>query len=132
MTEPTAWVKTDLDAIRHNYRAVREFAGVPLMAVLKTNAYGHGLELVAAALRGEADWYGVSTLEEGIRARAAAPEVPILVFHPAGPWNAEGLVAHRLTATVDSVSGAKGLVDAGRAAGTLPEAHMKLDTGTHR
>jgi alanine racemase len=132
--EATAWVEVDLEAIRHNYREVQRFVGpdVAVMAVIKTNAYGHGLELVARALRDEAPWFGVSTVEEGIRARAAAPETPILVFQPCGPWNAALLVANNLTATVDSEEGAKALAEAGRAAGRVPEGHVKLDTGMGR
>lgn len=130
----TAWVEVDTEAIRHNYRQVKNLVGgdVAVMAVIKTNAYGHGLELVAAALANEADWFGVSTGEEGIRARAAAPEASILVFHPVNRWNAEALVAHGLVATVDSPEGARALAAAGRAAGTVPSAHLKVDTGMGR
>ncbi|HEY3265685.1 MAG TPA: alanine racemase [Armatimonadota bacterium] len=128
----TAWVEVDLNAIRHNYRAVREFASVPVMAVLKTNAYGHGLELAAGALKGEADWFGVSTLEEGIRVRAVDPDTPTLVFHPVGAWNAAGIVERGLTASVDSEAGALALAEAGRAAGVTPAAHLKIDAGMAR
>lgn len=127
----SAWVEVDLAAIRHNYRELKRFTGpeVAVMAVIKANAYGHGLERVAEALREEADWFGVSTVEEGIRARAAAPDARILVFHPANVWNAGALVAHRLTATLDSVTGAEALAEAGRRTGVEPEAHLKLDMG---
>jgi len=134
MHTSTAWVEVNTKAIRHNYREIQRFVGaeVAVMAVIKTNAYGHGLELVARALKDEAAWFGVSTAEEGIRARAAAPDTPILVFQPVGPWNAAHLVANNLTATVDSEDGAKALAEAGRGAGRVPEAHLKLDTGMSR
>jgi alanine racemase len=133
-TAPTAWVEVDTAAIRHNYAELRRLVGpdVAVMAVIKTNAYGHGLELVAKALAGEAAWFGVSTVEEGIRARAAAPQTSILVFQPVGPWNAALLVENNLTATVDSETGALALAEAGRAAGRVPVAHLKLDTGMSR
>jgi alanine racemase len=133
-TAPTAWVEVDTAAIRHNYREIRRLVGpdVAVMAVIKTNAYGHGLELVAKALAGEAAWFGVSTVEEGIRARAAAPETPILVFQPCAPWNVDALVANGLTATVDSEPGADALAEAGQRLGRLPEAHLKIDTGMRR
>lgn len=134
MNTSTAWVEVDTDAIRHNYREIQRFVGpdVAVMAVIKTNAYGHGLHLVARALADEAAWFGVSTLEEGLHARAAAPNTPILVFHPCGPWNAALLVANGLTATVDSEIGARALAAAGRAVGREPAAHLKLDTGMSR
>lgn len=134
MTSATAWVEVNTGAIRHNYREIQRFVGkdVAVMAVIKTNAYGHGLELVARALADEAAWLGVSTVEEGIRARAAAPETPILVFHPVGPWNAALLVENNLTATVDSEDGMRALAKAGASAGHVPAAHLKLDTGMSR
>ncbi|HEY3411445.1 MAG TPA: alanine racemase [Armatimonadota bacterium] len=131
---PTAWVEVDTDAIRHNYREIKRFVGpdVDVMAVIKTNGCGHGLELVAEALRNEAGWFGVSTVEEGIRARSVAPNSRILVFHPCGPWNAAALVEHDLIATVDCETGASALAEAGRRAGRLPMAHLKIDTGMSR
>lgn len=133
-TQPTAWVEVDTDAIRHNFRAVRKHVGTDtsVMAAIKTNGYGHGLELIALALYDETEWFGVSTVEEGIRARAAAPGSRILVFHPCGPWNAEALVEHNLIATVDSVSGGAALADVGRRLGKLPMAHLKVDSGMSR
>jgi alanine racemase len=130
----TAWVEVDLEAVRHNCREVKRFAGgdIAVMAVLKTNAYGHGLELVARALEGEAGWFGVSTVEEGLRVRQAGLRTPTLVFHPCSPWNASLLVGNDLTASVGSASDADALAAAGPAAGKAPAAHLKIDTGMAR
>lgn len=129
-----AWVEVDSNAIRHNFRQVKAHVGpdTEVMAVIKTNGYGHGLELVAHALANETEWFGVSTVEEGIRARSAAPDSRILVFHPCGAWNAEALVEHDLIATVDTKSGADALAEAGRHLGKLPSAHLKIDSGMSR
>lgn len=130
----TAWVAVDTGAIRDNYRAIKQHVGpgVAVMAVLKSNAYGHGIALVAKALEHEADMFGVSTPEEGIRVREAGVAAPTLVFHPAAPWNAETLVAHDLIATVESPASADALAAAGAEAGKTPRAHIKVDTGMSR
>ena len=124
----------DLKAIRHNYRKVKAHVGpdIAVMAVLKSNAYGHGIELVGPGMADEADWFGVSTLEEGIRLRRVGVQIPVLVFEPCGPWNAKDLVTHNLTATVDSDQGGDALAKAGAELGVTPQAHIKIDTGMSR
>src|SRR4051812_167493 len=56
------WAEIDPHALRHNLAAVRAALapGVQVMAVVKANAYGHGVSHVVAALRGEAEMFGVA------------------------------------------------------------------------
>lgn len=66
-----ARVEINLDALRHNLKCIRQFApNRAILAMVKANAYGHGLETVATALN-EADAFGVACLEEAIRLRDA-------------------------------------------------------------
>ena len=69
----SAWVTIDLGAIADNVRALRERAGsAEVMAVVKADAYGHGLIAAARAARaGGATWLGVAQLSEAIALRAA-------------------------------------------------------------
>lgn len=70
MSRPT-YLKIDLAALRHNLERVREFAPKPsVIAMVKANAYGHGISRVAQALSG-ADAFGVASLEEGMILREA-------------------------------------------------------------
>ena len=81
MTRP-ARVVVDLDALRHNLARVRRFApGARVMAVVKADAYGHGIERTAAALDG-ADAFGVACLEEAQQVRAAAQQPVVLLEGP--------------------------------------------------
>ncbi len=74
----TATIHTD--ALRHNLAAMRARApGRRLMAMVKADGYGHGLETVATALR-EADAFGVAAIEDAARIRSAGLEQPILVL----------------------------------------------------
>ena len=74
-------IRIDLDAISHNLRTIRERVEVPVMAIIKANAYGHGLLPVARHLQAQGvDQLGVAFVEEGIALRRAGITIPILVL----------------------------------------------------
>ena len=73
-------VKIDLDAILHNFQAVRQKAGVPVMAVVKADAYGHGAIQVARLLEGHCAFFGVSSMLEALELRYAGLRTPILIL----------------------------------------------------
>jgi alanine racemase len=82
-----------LDALRGNLARVRELAqGAKVMAVVKADAYGHGLERCARALSG-ADAFGVASIADGLRLRAAGHRRRIVVL--AGPDAASDLAEMR-------------------------------------
>ncbi len=71
----------DLSAIKHNVEHLKKTSGTKLLAVVKADAYGHGLIPVAkAALSAGADYLGVALLEEAIALREAGIEAPILAW----------------------------------------------------
>ena len=75
--------KVDLDAIRHNYNAIRQKlpAKVKMMGVIKADAYGHGALPVARELVEQGiDMFGVATIEEGISLRKNGVQTPILIL----------------------------------------------------
>ena len=74
------YVNIDLDAISANFRVIREKAGVPVMAVIKADAYGHGAIQVARQLQGECAFFGVSSMLEAMELRQAGLTNPILVL----------------------------------------------------
>ena len=74
------YVNIDLDAIAENFRAIRQKAGVPVMAVIKADAYGHGAIQVARKLEGECAFFGVSSMLEALELRQAGLQNPILVL----------------------------------------------------
>ncbi|MGI9076591.1 MAG: alanine racemase [Gemmatimonadaceae bacterium] len=78
-----AWVEIDLGALQHNGATLARLAGVPLLPMVKADAYGLGAVPVACALERLHPWgYGVATTEEGAELRDAGIERPILVFPP--------------------------------------------------
>src|SRR6059058_2234435 len=89
--------EVDLDAIRHNVRALKP-DDAELMAVVKANGYGHGAVPVArAALEAGATWLGVALVEEGLRLRDAGIDAPVLVLSEPSPGSERETLARRLT-----------------------------------
>src|SRR5579871_1907089 len=90
MTRPTQ-VNVNSLALQHNLQQVRRFAPTSsVLAMIKANAYGHGLERVALALS-KADAFGVACLEEGLQLRAAGVIQPIVLLE--GLYHADELPA---------------------------------------
>lgn len=103
------------------------------MAVVKANAYGHGLVRVARHLEalGVAQ-LGVAFLEEGIALRQAGIRTPILVMGGIFGPQAAQFIAHDLEATVSSIDKLRQVEAAAEAAGRKAVVHLKIDTGMER
>ena len=99
------WAEVDLSAIRHNVAAVRAHVGVGIgiMAVVKANAYGHGLARVAGALRDRVEMFGVANVTEARELRAGLPEVPVALLGAALPDERAEVAASGFEPTVSSV-----------------------------
>ncbi|MFI9153837.1 alanine racemase [Streptomyces sp. NPDC053367] len=130
-----ARAEIDLAALRANVRTLREKAsGAAVMAVVKSDAYGHGaVPCARAALAAGAAWLGTATPEEALALRAAGlTDVRILcwLWTPGGPWR------EAIDADVDvSVSGMWALREvtaAAREAGRPARVQLKGDTGLGR
>jgi alanine racemase len=138
MTMRPCWVEISTRSLEHNYRFLKSLTAddAELLAVLKSNAYGHSLELCApAAVRAGARWLGVTCVEEGVAARAVCSQARVLVL--CGCFSGEGaaVVEHRLTAVVwepwqlDELESAAQAAQLG--AGSVP-VHLEIDTGMSR
>jgi alanine racemase len=129
------WVEIDLDAIAANVATLKAQAAAPrLMAVVKADAYGHGLVPAArAALAGGADWLAVALVEEGAALRAAGVHAPVLVMAEPPVAALDALLDAGLTPAVYSPAYLSALDQRALARGGPPVAvHLKLDTGMRR
>lgn len=137
--EKHCWAEIDLDALRQNYRAVKAHAGeMPLCAVVKADAYGHGAVECARTLAAEgACWFAVSCLREALELRQTvlwdSDRYHILVLGYTDPAQAQTLMQWDITQTCHSKEYAMAL---NRAAanphGFMLDIHLKLDTGMGR
>ena len=80
MNFDSTYVKIDLDIIAANFDAVAQKAGVPVMAVVKADAYGHGAIQVARLLQEKCAFLGVSSMLEALELRQAGLTAPILIL----------------------------------------------------
>lgn len=134
MQRPTKAV-IDLNAYKMNIAALRSALkpGTKFMAVVKANAYGHGIiEIAKTALECGAEYLGVATPEEGLSLRNAGIKAPVLIFSGVYEGYADFIVRHKLTATVFSKAILQALQNAAQRAGEVIPVHVKLDTGMNR
>jgi alanine racemase len=125
----------DLTRLSSNAALIRRRLkpGVQFMAVLKGDAYGHGIEGVIGALEeAGADQYAVATWEEGAKIRACGSTKPILILDDIGEYDLDGLLDNHLMPTVYTLSMAQELNDTAAQKGTTAHIHIKIDTGLHR
>ncbi|MEY2479384.1 MAG: alanine racemase [Verrucomicrobiota bacterium] len=122
-----SWVEIDEDALRHNASVARGRIGAAeLLAVVKANAYGHGMVGVAKALANDAQLFGVANLEEATELRAAVPH-PIIMLSPALPSERSTIVERGFIPSVSSCGEAQEFDRAGNVA-----INFKIDTGMGR
>jgi len=122
-------------ALVRNIREFRRLIGPrrTFCAVVKANAYGHGLLEVAAIALGEGvDWLGVHSLEEGAALRAAGVEAPILVLGYVPLEVLEEAVVRDLRLTVYNRETVRRLAGLARRLGRTVRLHLKVETGTWR
>ena len=123
-----ARVEIDLGALQRNGAALARRAGVPLLPMIKADAYGLGAEAVARALEPLDPWgYGVASVKEGEELRGWGVKRPIVVFTPLLDADLSGLRAARLTPTL----GFPHEIDSWRISGG-GEWHLAIDTGMSR
>src|SRR5213595_1066632 len=120
-----AEIRVDLDAVRQNVTLLRSGTTAEVMAVVKADAYGHGMVPVArAAVDAGATWLGVCTLDEALALRAGGITAPVLAW-----LLTPGLPLHRgVEAGIDLSTSGPGLlaelVTAARIAGRSARVHL--------
>ncbi len=101
------WAEIDRDALRHNAKVVRQRIGsAEMLAVVKANAYGHGLLGVAQTLADDAQLFGVANLEEALALRESLPH-PIVILGPATPEERSIIAQRRFIPTISNLEEAR-------------------------
>jgi len=129
------WAEIDLAALERNLKLIR--ASLPprikYVAVVKADAYGHGLPQTAARLmHAGADLFGVANIAEAIAIREMSANWPVLLLSPVLPDEDKYLADYSLAATISSPEEIRRFDAAGRAAGKPIDVHLKIDTGMGR
>ncbi len=129
----------ELCAVAHRHLASTEIDpkdAPTILAVVKANAYGHGMSECAKLLHeAGAQWLGVTSVEEAVRARAVCPTAKILVMSGIWDGEADAVIEHRLTPIVWESFHLDLLEAEARPQGLPPQSigvHLELDTGMSR
>jgi alanine racemase len=138
MTTRPCWVEIRTRALEENSRFLAGLASphAELLAIVKANAYGHSLALCApAVVRAGAKWLGVTSVEEGIVARALCSDARVLIIGGVFPGQAAAAIQFQLTPVAWEPWQLDELLVAARAAGAQPGSvpiHLEIDTGMSR
>lgn len=124
------WIEVDKKAIFHNIAEFRKIIkpDVKLMAVIKSNAYGHGLIDFAKTVENQVDCFGVDSITEGLKLRQRGLKRPILVLGYTLPSRIKEAAENNISLTVSTLDTLKHLT----VLKNLPKIHIKIDTGMHR
>jgi len=127
-TSYRCWAEIDRGALRHNAGVVRERIGsAEMLAVVKANAYGHGLVGVAETLASEVQFLGVANLEEALTLRNAGISHPVIILGPALPEERSTIVEREFIPTISAMEEAEAFDRVGSV-----EINFKVDTGMGR
>ena len=125
----------DTEALRFNYKQLKDKAagGADIMAVVKSNAYGHGdVEVARALAELGCGLFGVAIPEEGARLREAGIESAIVLLSSVTPGQVDEIFAHDLIPAVFDMDSASRINDHAIKSGCVKDIHLKIDTGMGR
>ena len=125
-------VKISLDAIERNFDAVLEKAGVPVMAVVKADAYGHGAVQIARLLQDKCAFFGVSSMLEAMELRKAGLKNPILILGHTPISAFSTAICEGIRPTIFHYEDAEALSHAAQQLGKTAAFHFAVDTGMSR
>lgn len=132
MQHDNTYVTVDLDAIEHNIEAIRKRAGVPVMAVVKADAYGHGAVPVAKLLEDKCAFFGVSSISEALELRSAGIRTPILILGHTPSAAFPLAIEHDIRPSIFSLDGARTLSKEAAKLRKTARFHFAVDTGMSR
>jgi alanine racemase len=129
----STWLEIDLSVIEKNVNLLLNRTGVNVMAVVKADAYGHGMIPVAqAALQGGAIWLGVARIEEAIMLREADLDCSILILGYSPPGRIASALDKEISLTLWNLEQLKMISSSAKELGKKAKVHLKVDTGMSR
>jgi alanine racemase len=132
---PNAWIELDLPALRRNI-ALERAALSPhseIIQVVKANAYGHGMDVVAAECRAAGvKWFMVARIDEALALRKLLPDAHILLMGAVWPDDIDEVVRKGIVPVLASAEQADGVAAEARRRGLTIRCHAKIDTGMGR
>jgi len=133
VSNPRAYVEIDLRAIASNIQLVKARTNAQILAVVKADAYGHGLiEVAKTAVDAGATWLGTALLEEALALRAASLTAPILAWLTPPGEDFDSALKNNIDLSISSLALLEEVLAAGARTGIKPRIHIEVDTGMTR
>jgi len=135
ITHRPTWAEINLNNLISNYHSIKEFVGSDLefMAIVKSDAYGHGAVSCAKKLEAEGvDWLGVALPEEGLELREKGIKTPILCLGSFWEGQQNALLENNLTPVIYQIETARLFNRAAADRNVIADVHIKIDTGMGR
>lgn len=132
--KPKTWVEVSKSALVHNAKLFRARIGpdVQLMAIVKSNAYGHGIVEAAKTLKAKVDRFGVDNLDEALVLKKAKVGKPILTLGFTPSWRMSEAARKGISIVIGSVEQMKSAAKGAKKAKRILRVHVKVETGTTR
>jgi alanine racemase len=129
-----SWIEIDASRLRSNIDAFRSAAGpgTSIMAVIKANAYGHGLEIVAPVAAERADWLGVNCIDEALAISRLGIQKPVAILGHTPLDQLEAVAKNGYRQVLYRLDVAKALSESAQKHRTSVRVHLKIETGTNR
>jgi alanine racemase len=129
-----SWVEIDATRVRHNIDAFRSVTapGTSIMAVVKANAYGHGLKAMAPVVAERADWLGVNCIDEALEITRLGISKPIAILGHTPLDSLEQVVQNGYRQVLYRLDVARTLSQWAHKLGREARVHLKIETGTNR
>ncbi len=129
------WCDISLDNLEHNVNQIKSKlkSNTKLCAIVKANAYGHGVEEVAAKLVSQGvDYLAVAFIDEAMELRLCGFDQPILILGNIPKDTVEKVVEYNITAAVYNIETAKAISAEAQKQNKIAKIHIKIDTGMGR
>jgi len=128
------WIEIDAPAIGKNLNAFRSIVSTEtaVMAVVKANAYGHGIDPVASIAAKHCDWLGVNNLDEALTVRQLDIAKPVAILGHTELERLDAVVSGGFRQVVYREDVASALSRHAQEEGKTAHIHLKIETGTHR
>ena len=130
-----AWIEINLENLAHNVREIKKIIprNKKFLGIVKADAYGHGAQMIAKTmLASGVDWFGVSSIDEGLDLREAKIKAPILVVGAVPVWAVETAAQNDISIAVFNEEHLNACKDVYERTGIKPKVHVKIDTGMNR
>ena len=128
-----ARAEINLSAIAENLKLIKSKTSAQVLAVVKADAYGHGLiEVAKAAEKAGADWFGTALLEEGIALRNNGITKPIISWLTPIGEDFKSAIHLDIDLSISSIELLNEIISVGKSLNKVPRVHIEIDTGMNR